>query len=87
MGTRWQSGAWLIIGAAIAALSSCAGPQMKNPAHPEYGQAEYQKDLADCRKAHSHMVQIIGYDDTTKVVVDEPAVKSCIAERGWVAGG
>ena len=86
MGKRGESGARLIMGAAIAAISGCASPQMKNAAHPEYGQAEYQKDLADCRKAHSQMVQINGYDTTTKVVVDEPAVKSCIAERGWVAG-
>jgi hypothetical protein len=75
------------MGAAIAAISGCASPQMKNAAHPEYGQAEYQKDLADCRKEHSRMVQTAGYDTLTKLVIDEPAVKSCIAGRGWEAGG
>jgi hypothetical protein len=75
------------MGVGFAAISGCAAPPMKNAAYPEYGQSEYQKDLADCRKAHSHMVETAGYDTLTKLVVDEPAVKSCIAKRGWEAGG
>ena len=64
-------------------LAGCATGHWQNAAHPGYGTAEYDKDRAECRKANSRIVERVGYDTTTDVVVDEQKSKACLAERGW----
>jgi len=70
----------------IAALGGCDTPRYKNTNHPNFGEAEYKNDLAQCRGQNSKIVTTTGYDVTTSVQVDEAKAQSCMNERGWPAG-
>ena len=72
-------------GAAAAALGGCDSTQYKNASHPNYGDAEYKSDLAQCRKQNSKVVASSGYDDKSEIEVDEAKARSCMTERGWQA--
>ena len=73
--------------AVLALLTGCASPspspppQYKNVDHPAYGPAEYNKDMADCQAANTHLVQGGAYSEHKEI--DENAVKTCMASRGW----
>jgi hypothetical protein len=68
----------------LGVLSSCApATQYQNAAHPNYGDAEYKTDLAQCRHDNSTTKTTQGYDIQTTVVVDEPKAASCMTARGW----
>jgi hypothetical protein len=67
----------------LLTLNGCASTQYKNATHPNYGDAEYKDDLAQCRKQNSKVVTSYGYDYRTEVQVDEPKAQSCMAELGW----
>jgi hypothetical protein len=65
-------------------LAGCAtGGHWQNVNNSSYGTAEYDKDAAQCRKENSRVVERVGYDTTTEVVVDEAKAKACVAARGW----
>jgi hypothetical protein len=67
----------------LAALCGCSATQYKNASHPDYGDAQYKNDLAQCRKQYSKIVMSSGYDDKSSVEVDEAKAQSCMNERGW----
>lgn len=73
-----------MIAAVSLLLAGCAtGGHWQNVSNPGYGTTEYDNDLAECRKTNSHVVERVGYDVTTDVVVDEDKAKACLAARGW----
>jgi len=78
----WAGLAFLCLG-----LADCTPAHYINPTHPEYGAADYDRDLAACRQENSHTVTIVGYDDKTETKVDEDAAKACLAKRGWQPAG
>jgi hypothetical protein len=64
-------------------LSACAANHYQNSVHPNYGDAEYNADLAQCRKENSTITTIQGYDLQTHIDVDEAKAASCMTARGW----
>lgn len=76
-----RASALLAIG--VGVLSACSSASHQNATHPGYGELEYSTDLAACKKLHSTVTSIQGYDVQSKVTTDEPAVASCMSERGW----
>jgi hypothetical protein len=68
---------------ALGVLSACSSTSHQNVSHPNYGDLEYGTDLAACKKLHSTVVSIQGYDVQSQVTTDEPAVATCMSQRGW----
>lgn len=66
-----------------ALLQACSSAQHQNVAHPNYGDPQYFSDLADCRRQHSTVVSIQGYDVQSRVTTDEPKVDTCMTDLGW----
>lgn len=64
-------------------LAACSSASHQNPTHPGYGDLQYETDLTACRKLHSTVTSIQGYDVQTHVTTDEAAVTACMTERGW----
>jgi hypothetical protein len=64
-------------------LCACSSTSHQNVNHPNYGDLEYGTDLAACKKLHSTVVSIQGYDVQSQVTTDEAAVTTCMSERGW----
>lgn len=64
-------------------VCACASVSHQNAAHPGYGDLEYSTDLTACKKAHSTVQSIQGYDVQSKVTTDDAAVAACMSERGW----
>ena len=85
MGRGRLPGVLLATAGLLAALGGCNSVTYKNPSHPEYGDAQYKTDLAQCRKQNSKIVIVGGYDDKGEVQVDEDKARSCMNERGWQA--
>jgi hypothetical protein len=67
----------------LAVLAGCNSPSYRNVAHPNYGDAEFKNDQADCRSQASKIVTRTGYDTATDVQVDEDKARACLADRGW----
>ena len=68
----------------LALVCACSAPAVhQNASHPGYGDLQYSTDMADCKKQHSTVTSIQGYDVQTKVTTDEPAVAACMTEKGW----
>jgi hypothetical protein len=67
----------------LGVLCGCTSTRYQNISHPNYGDAEYKSDLAECRRANSTVVSIQGYDVQEKVTVDEAKAESCMDARGW----
>jgi hypothetical protein len=65
------------------AVAACSSAQHQNVAHPDYGDAKYFSDLADCRRQHSTVVTSQGYDIHSEVTTDQAKVDICMAELGW----
>ena len=65
--------------------AGCDLTQYRNASHPNYGDADYKSDLAQCRKQSSKVVAVSGYDDRSEIQVDEAKARSCMTERGWQA--
>jgi hypothetical protein len=55
-----------------ATLFACSSAQHQDPSHPGYGDAQYRTDLADCRRQHSTVISIQGYDVQNKVKPTRP---------------
>ena len=65
-------------------LSACSSATVHtNANNPAYGDLQYETDLTACRKLHSTVTSIQGYDVQTKVTTDQAAVAACMTERGW----
>jgi hypothetical protein len=74
----------LAMGALLsAALLGCSSAQHQNATHPNYGDAQYQSDLAECRKQNSKIESIQGYDVQNRIIVDEAKADACMTGRGW----
>jgi len=73
------------VGAALVTgmLSGCASTNYVNTMHPDYGAAQHDADLAQCRPQNSQVVTHSGYAEATEVKVDEPAVQTCMTKLGW----
>jgi hypothetical protein len=69
----------------LTLLCACSSTQYRNVTHPNYGDAEYKSDLAQCRSQNSKIVMSSGYDDKSEIKVDEAKLQACLAERGWQA--
>jgi hypothetical protein len=68
---------------ALGILCACSSARHQNVDHPNYGDLEYRTDLAECRKLHSTVVSIQGYDVQSQVTTDEAKVATCMTEHGW----
>jgi hypothetical protein len=77
---RRRSASWAV---ALGVLSACTSTQHQNVVHPDYGDAQYKTDLAQCRHDYSTVTTIQGYDMQEKVTVDEAKAASCMTTRGW----
>ena len=80
---HWRLLALCLVGTAPA----CSSTQYRNVNHPTYGDAEYNADLAECRKENSTTTTTQGYDVQIHVDVDEAKAASCMTARGWQAVG
>ena len=70
----------------LGGLGGCQSTQYKNAAHPDYGDAEYKRDLTLCRNQNSQVyTHPGGYTDVTEVKVDEAKATACMTDRGWQA--
>ncbi len=67
----------------LGALCACSSAHYQNVNHPDYGDAQYRTDLADCRRQNSTVVSIQGYDVQSQVTTDEAKVGACMSQRGW----
>jgi hypothetical protein len=67
----------------LGALSACTSAHYQNVGHPDFGDAEYRSDLAQCRRDNSTVVTTQGYDVQQRVTVDEAKAASCMTARGW----
>ena len=72
-----------LLAMAFGILCACSSARHQNVNHPNYGDLEYGTDLAACKKLHSTVVSIQGYDVQSQVTTDEPAVATCMSQRGW----
>jgi hypothetical protein len=71
---------------ALCLLPGCGGTtRYTNSAHPNYTEAEYKSDLAQCRKENSKIVMMTGYEDHAETQVDEAKAQACMGARGWKA--
>jgi hypothetical protein len=75
----------LVVVLLFAWLGGCDSTQYKNAGHPNFGDAEYKRDLADCRKQNSKIVMLTGYDDKSEVQTDEGKSQACMKNLGWQA--
>ncbi len=66
-----------------APLLACSSAQHQNAAHPEYGDAQYRADLAECQRQNSKVETSQGYDLQSHVVTDQPKAEACMTARGW----
>ncbi len=73
----------VILAFTSAGLLACSSAQHQNAAHPNYGEAQYSSDLAECKRANSKVETIQGYDLQSRVTTDDAKVDSCMTERGW----
>jgi hypothetical protein len=64
-------------------LGACTAAHYQNTMHPNYGDAEYKADDAQCRKENSKTETQQGYDVMIRVTVDEPKAAACMQARGW----
>ncbi len=77
----------LLLGALLF-LPACGTTRYRNSIHPEYGQADFDRDWYQCRrentrpKVSSVVVPTLGTYDAG-MVVDEDMASSCLAARGW----
>jgi len=67
----------------VALLGGCATDHYQNVSHPNYGDAEYKTDLAQCRKENTAITTTQGYDVQIHTDVDEAKAASCMTARGW----
>jgi hypothetical protein len=79
MGHRYGVAAVLL----VAALCGCASDHYQNVNHSNYGDAEYNADLAQCRKDNTKVTTTQGYDVQIHTDVDEAKAASCMTARGW----
>ena len=77
--------AQITLATCLVMLGACTSVQYKNRNHPDYGDAQYKNDLAQCRNQNSKIVMSSGYDDKSEIKVDDAKVQACLAERGWQA--
>ena len=80
-------GASALLAMAMGVLCCCSSARHQNVNHPNYGDLEYRSDLAECKKLHSTVVSIQGYDVQSQVTTDEPKVAACMTEHGWQTVG
>jgi hypothetical protein len=71
----------------LGALCACTQARYQNVTHPGFGDAEYQNDLAQCRRDNSTVETTQGYDMQARVVVDEAKATACMTARGWQKAG
>ena len=64
-------------------LAACSSTSHQNASHPTYGDLEYGNDMTACKKLHSTVESIQGYDVQSRVTTDDAAVATCMSERGW----
>jgi uncharacterized protein YceK len=83
MGHQYRAAVMVV----LAALSGCASDHYHNSLHPNYGNTEYNADLAQCRKENSTTTTTQGYDLQVHVDVDEAKAASCMTARGWQKAG
>jgi hypothetical protein len=67
----------------LGMVTACSSTQYRNVNHPNYGNTEYNSDLAGCRKENSTTTTTQGYDVQIHVDVDEARAASCMTQRGW----
>ena len=71
----------------LAVLGACSTAHHQNASHPDYGEAQYQSDLADCQSRNSTIVTSQGYDLQSHKATDEAKVATCMSGRGWQTAG
>ena len=76
-----------ILAIVLAALSACSAAHRQNANHPDYGEPQYQSDLADCQRQNSTIVTSQGYDLQSHKATDEAKVATCMSGRGWQTDG
>ena len=78
----------VLVCVALVVLVGCSTTRYRNSIHPEYGQADFDRDWYQCRrentrpKVSSVVVPNVGTYDAG-MVVDEDMASSCFAARGW----
>ncbi len=83
MARRYLPRALATLAIPLGLLCCCTPGHYQNTTHPNYGDAEYKADLAQCRHDNSTTKTTQGYDVQTIVTVDEPKAASCMTARGW----
>jgi len=58
-------------------LSACGPTHYLNTSHPEWGQAEFDRDWYQCRRENTTGATIYG------AIVDDAGLQACMAARGW----
>jgi hypothetical protein len=82
--TILRAAGWAGAALVCGVLIGCAAkPGYVNTVHPEYGAAQQDADLAQCRKQNTQVVSQGGYAQVTQTKVDEPAVQTCMTTLGW----
>jgi hypothetical protein len=66
-----------------AGLLACSSEQHRNTTNPNYGEAQYKTDLAECRRQNSRIESIQGYDVQNRIIVDEAKANACMTAHGW----
>ena len=76
--------AWSLILCSLVALTAGCSTRYRNSLHPEYGQAEYDKDRYECRRENSHpAATVAGAYGSAGMVVDESMASQCFRARDW----
>jgi len=75
---------FIVLYALVIALTGCDQAHYRNPAHPEYGSAEFSKDNKECQDQNSQTYTVAAaYAEQTHTVVDDDKAQACLAARGW----
>jgi len=79
----FRAAGWAGTALVCGVLSGCASTRYENTMHPEYGAAQQNADLAQCRQQNSRVVTHSGYAEATETKVDEQGVQTCMTALGW----
>jgi hypothetical protein len=73
----------LAIGGVWMLMAGCT-THYRNSLNPSYGQAEFDRDLYECRRENTfpRATRLGSYSDAT-MEVNEDMAKACLAARGW----
>jgi hypothetical protein len=75
---------WSFACGALILLAGCGPNTWRNPQHPEYGQAEMDRNRYECLRENTHTSAYVDrYSGSAGPTVDYNMATACMKARGW----